>query len=161
MARNEAEEIMENVEQEDAQEAVTEETTADVAPVDDDEGMTIIDNMEPADGDTVFSVAKGTNKSYLAFNFGADLEEMTEKFGAEIVFGYAKAQMIVKAQAVTRPFVEKGISAVEVINTWVPGVKRAAGPVDKKAAANDFVETASLEDLEAMLAKIKARQENA
>ena len=140
------------------QEASPVAETTPAPTVDPDAGVTVIDRMTPTEGQTAFSVSKSGFRSYLAFNFGADLEEMTALFGEAIVFDYAKANMIVKAQAITRGNVGKGVSAIAVINDWVPGVKRAAAPIDKKAHANAYVDSAPVEDLEEMLQAILARK---
>lgn len=155
----EAGEIMETMET-PVDEVVEVTETAEAPAVDPDAGMTIIDKMIAGEGETLFSVSKvgkdGTKfRSYLAFKFGATLAEMVELLGEEIVFEYAKSAGIVKAQAITRPLVGAGRSAIDTIKSWIPGVKRTAAPIDKKAVANEFIQDASVEELEAMIAAIQ------
>lgn len=148
-------EIIENLEEN--AEAQVEEVVEAAETADPDAGLTVIDNMTAEGNESTFTVRKNGFMSTLAYDFGVDLDSMVERFGAELVFGFAKAQMVVKAQAVVRPITAKGLTAVEVIKTWEPGVKRTALPVDKKAAAESFIEDASKEELEALLAKIQAK----
>ena len=154
-------EIIENLEEQE--EAPVQEEATDVAEETTeagDEQLNVIDSMVAEGNETSFAVRKNGNMGTFAYDFGVDLDSMVERFGADLVFTMAKAQLIVKAQAVVRPLTAKGMSAVEVIKTWEPGVKRTAIPVDKKAVADQYVEDTPIEELEALLAKIQAKMGN-
>lgn len=115
----------------------------------------LVEEMECPEGFTQFKAAQKGNYSVLAYNFGTDLESMTELFGAEQVFEHAKANLIVRAQAVVRPLIGKGESCIDVLTSWVPGEKRSPQKIDKEAVAKNYLSNLSADELEAMLADLQ------
>ena len=62
------------------------------------------------------------------YDFGNSLEEMTKKFGAEVVFSNARGSFIITGQAAMRRYLETGKNPKEIadlMGTWKPGVALA------------------------------------
>ncbi len=77
---------------------------------------------------------KGEVAVTVPYDFGANLEEMTNKFGADVVFSNARQSMKITLQAQIRRGIESGLPE-ETIKTqaqaWIPGVQseRKADPI--------------------------------
>ena len=121
---------------------------------------TVVEDVPCPEGFTVVTVTQKNKETCvtftanLAYNFGTDLESMTTLFGAETVFTHALAGMKVRAQAVARPSIGKGISAEADLAAWTPGVKRAAVVRDPEKDAKAYIKTLSREALAEMMAEM-------
>ena len=115
----------------------------------------IVEDMTCPEGHTAFTVSKNGKKANLSFNFGQDLPSMIELFGEGVVFDQAKANMIVRAQAVTRTKVGNGESGEAILAVWKPGVKLVAAPRDPEKDALAFLGGLDEEKLQAMLAQLQ------
>lgn len=69
------------------------------------------------------------------FDFGKDLDEMTEKFGENIVYNHAKGSLTVALQGFMRGQIDQEKTEKEVaaaVKIWKPGVRRQGkSPIDK------------------------------
>ena len=92
----------------------------------------------------------------VTFDFGKDLTAMTEKFGEDIVFTNARANMKITLQGVLRRLIESGKSQEEIaaaVADWKPGMQmeRTVDPlsVARKAMAqmDDDAKQAFIEKL--------------
>ena len=86
---------------------------------------------------------EGFDEVRIQYDFGANLAEMTEKFGEDIVFTNARANMKITLQGVIRRYIAAGKNASEiadVVATWKPGMQleRTVDPIAaaRKAMAN-------------------------
>jgi hypothetical protein len=116
---------------------------------------TIVESMNCPEGHTNFTVSKNGKKAELSYNFGQDLASMVELFGEGVVFDQALANMIVRAQAVTRTKVGNGESGSAILAVWKPGVKLTAAPRDPEKDALAFLNGVSEEKLQEMLAQLQ------
>jgi hypothetical protein len=92
----------------------------------------------------------------VTYDFGKDLAEMSEKFGADVVHTNARANMKITLQGVIRRMIEAGKTATEIATAcaeWKPGVQmeRTVDPlaVARKAMAqmDDDAKQAFIEKL--------------
>jgi len=98
------------------------------------------------------------------FEPGESLNEATERYGEEVVFTRYKSAVIIDLQAFMRglmkatdengnpKWTDEQIS--QKCAEWKPGVKKA--PKSKLEKAEDLVEDLDAEQIEALLAKLKA-----
>ncbi len=133
-------------------EATEEVTAATAAPA-----VTVVEEMECPEGHTPFAVSKNGKKAVLSYNFGQDMATMIDLFGEAVVFDQAKANMIVRAQSVSRAKLEKGENIEATLAIWKPGEKLVATQKDPEASAMAFLDNASAEKLEEMLAKLRSK----
>jgi hypothetical protein len=103
------------------------------------------------------SVPETGGEYEVEFDFGDNLEDMTEKFGAEAVFSNAKSQMRIRLQAIIRERAKKGVD-ISNLASWKPGVamERALSPEAAKAAFLSKFKNSSQEERAAMLAELQA-----
>jgi len=69
------------------------------------------------------------------YDFGESIDDMVDKFGDEVVFNNAKANMIVSLQGVIRTGLKAGKDAKEIKESaaaWVPGVRKAGKSPQEK-----------------------------
>jgi hypothetical protein len=95
----------------------------------------------------------------VAYDFGATLEEATEKFGADVVFTNFKRTAVITAQAAIRRALEGGKSEEEIASlmaSWRPGValERTVDPVASLVGRWDSY---SPEEQDAILKKLKSK----
>jgi hypothetical protein len=96
--------------------------------------------------------AEGT----INYDFGENLEEMTEKFGESVTFTNARANMKIVLQAAMRRRLEAGQPVDDLADNWKPGVQmeRIVDPIAaakaKYATMTDEEKAAFLEDLRAL-----------
>lgn len=98
---------------------------------------------------------KGEREATITYDFGKDLDEMVEKFGADIVFTNARANMKISLQGVMRRNLEAGQSCDTLTETWKPG-QIAERTVDPLAAAQKAYAGMSDEEREAFIAQLIA-----
>ena len=95
----------------------------------------------------------------ISYDFGANVEEMIEKFKGDVVFTNARANMKITAQGAMRRYLVAGKSQDEITSlmaSWIPGValERTVDPVallmGKWGSMTD-------EEKKEVLAKLKAK----
>ena len=74
---------------------------------------------------------KNDAEATINYDFGADLDEMVEKFGKDVTFSQARAQMKIKLQALMRAYLEAGKDCDDLATTWKPGMQmeRVVDPI--------------------------------
>lgn len=77
---------------------------------------------------------KGDKEAAVGYDFGDDLNDMTAKFGDEVVFTNARANMKIVLQAGLRRCLEDGKDYNDYANRWIPGVQTTTGITDPVAA---------------------------
>lgn len=93
-----------------------------------------------------------------SYDFGATLEEATEKFGAEVVFSSFVSAQTIRAQAVVRALLEANKTDDEIaaeLAGWKPGVQRTR-TIDPQAAILAKWGSMSEDEKAAFLAKLQA-----
>ena len=96
---------------------------------------------------------KNDAEATIKYDFGADLDEMVEKFTAPVTFSQARAQMKIVLQAAMRRRLEAGQPCDDLVEKWKPGVQmeRIVDPVASAkatiAAMSDEERAAFLQDL--------------
>lgn len=102
--------------------------------------------------------SEGQEEVSVSYDFGKDLDDMVDKFGKDIVFTNARAQMKIKLQANMRTWMSaeppRDVAAMAAM--WKPGavVDRALDPV---TVAKNYVATlATPEEKAAFLEQIKS-----
>ena len=101
------------------------------------------------------------------YNFPADLKGLTEKFGADVVYGKAMDSLVIDVQALVRRHMKGSVDAKGVVKTkpktqaeiqdivkaWIPGV----GAVRKSPAekVGTLIAQMSPEEKKALLAQLK------
>lgn len=86
---------------------------------------------------------EGFEEVAIQFDFGKNLAELTEKFGADVCFTNARANMKITLQGVIRRYIAAGKTAEEIATVcadWKPGMQmeRTVDPISaaRKAMAN-------------------------
>lgn len=100
---------------------------------------------------------KGENSVTVPYDFGANLDEMVEKFGKDVVFSNARQAMKITLQALIRRGIEAGKpddAIVSEASAWIPGVQseRKSDPISLITAKWGQL---SEEDRREMLKKLK------
>lgn len=118
--------------------------------------------MADATGIIEIAAKKNDLSAVVTYDFGADLDEMVEKFGKEVVFSNARQSMKITAQAIMRRNLSKGKTQEEiqeVISSWKPGVQleRTVDPVaifkNKFASMDEKAKRDLLAELKGALGK--------
>lgn len=134
------------------------ENTEDAAPITVTAPQEMIcdePNPEPADpGYISVDAKKNSRAARIFYNFGANLANMTEKFGAEVVFAFARAQMKVKLQSSMRSYLEASRNPAELMEKFHPGVAMERMPVDMSKATESYFKELTDEEQDAMIAKL-------
>lgn len=98
------------------------------------------EGTNPESGVIEVAAKKGERSAAITYDFGKDLDEMVDKFGTEVVFTNARANMKISLQGIMRRRVEAGESCDDLTVTWKPGVQleRTVNPLEaaRKALAN-------------------------
>lgn len=118
--------------------------------------MTLPENAE-AQGIILVAAKKNGKTCTLAYEFGKDLEQMIERFGKEVVFSQARAEMVVKMQAVMRSYLVGGKDPKEILGMWKPGVAMPKTAVNKEVATLNYFDGLDPEAQKAMLEKLMAK----
>ena len=101
---------------------------------------------------------EGVGSAEVTYDFGKTLEEMAEKFGADVVFTNARANMKITLQGVIRRMLVAGKTQAEIAATcaeWKPGVQMER-TVDPLAVARKALSTMSEDDKQAFIEKLLA-----
>ncbi len=90
------------------------------------------------------------------YDFGDNLDEATDKFGAEVVFSNFRQHAVVALQNVISGALKTGKDVQEVVDKWKLGMaKPKKSEAEKLTASIENVE--SLEELKKIQEQIKAR----
>ena len=92
----------------------------------------------------------------VAFDFGNDLNDAVEKFGAEVVFSNYVQSAKIALQALIRARLDKGANVEELAEIWKPGVTLERSPVDVLAQAKAKFQKMSQEERLAYLEMLQA-----
>ena len=115
--------------------------------------------------DVTASLGKGGESETCSYDFGADLDNAVEKFGAEVVFANFRAQATIGLQAFMRNSMRltdsegkltpvRGKALQKEVTAWTPGEKKPArSPVEK---AKDQMGKLTPEQRAALFAEFKA-----
>lgn len=122
-------------------------------------GVNVITEMvDPGDGSTKVEAVKDGNKGIIYYNFGANLAEMVEKFGEDVVADNAVAKMKISLQALMRSRLKGGVDCSDLADKWKPGITMERVAVDPKITATNYLSKLAPEELEAMINEIKSKQ---
>jgi hypothetical protein len=113
-----------------------------------------VETVEAIGGVIEVTAKKGEREATISYDFGTDLAEMTDKFGADIVFTNARSNMKISLQGLMRRRLEAGESC-EALTSWKPG-QIAERVVDPVATAKKALAGMSDEEREAFIARILA-----
>lgn len=119
------------------------------------------ENPEPSNpGSIQVTATKDNRVAKIYYNFGADLEAMIELFGNDVVFAYAKGQMVIRLQAAMRSRLSAGSDVAGLITEFKPGVALPKTPKDMSKATENYFMTLSEEEQNAMISKLMERKGN-
>jgi len=104
------------------------------------------------------SAKKDEKEGTINYDFGADLDEAVEMFGADVVFSRYRAAAKIDLQAVMRRYLAAGKDCEELAEKWKPGMVMER-VVDPKAAAKNAFAKMSEEEKEAFLAELRSQME--
>jgi hypothetical protein len=99
---------------------------------------------------------KNEAEATVNYDFGENLEEMTELFGDSVTFTNARSNMKIVLQAAMRRRLEAGQPVDDLATNWKPGVQmeRIVDPIAaakaKYATMSDEEKAAFLEDLRSL-----------
>lgn len=109
-------------------------------------------------------VIDGVEKSaQFNFDFGDNVQQAIEKFGADVVFSNFKRSAVITAQAAMRRGLEAKKSEADIaaaMNNWKPGVALER-TVDAVKSLIDSFATKTKEEQEAILADLMAKMQAA
>lgn len=78
---------------------------------------------------------EGGAKVEVDYDFGEDLDQLVNKFGADVVFSHARRSFVVTLQSFIRTQMDRGKSETEIqeaVNEWRPGQrKQGKSPQEK------------------------------
>ena len=96
---------------------------------------------------------KDDRSATITYDFGKDLDEMVEKFGAEVTFTNARANMKIGLQSAMRRYLVAGKDCAELVEAWKPGVQMER-VVDPLAVAQKAYGNMTDEEKQAFIAKL-------
>ena len=105
-----------------------------------------------ATGVVEVTAKKGEREATLNYDFGVDLADMCQKFGDEVVFSNARANMKISLQGIMRRRLEAGESCANLVD-WKPGIQLER-TVDPLATAKKALAAMSEEEKQAFIAKL-------
>lgn len=112
-------------------------------------------NPDPDDSGSIqVSATKEGKTGSIYYNFGADLTSMIERFGEEVVFGYARGQMVIRLQASMRSRLISGGDVPALASEFKPGIAMAKTPKDMKKATENYFMSLSQEEQDTMVKKL-------
>lgn len=101
---------------------------------------------------------EGFEEVTVTYDFGKNLDEMVEKFGADITFTNARANMKITLQSLIRRYIAAGKTEEEiqsVVNDWKPGMQMER-TVDPLSAARKAMANMDEESKQAFIEKLLA-----
>ena len=117
------------------------------------------ENPAPEDAGSIQIIAtKNGQVAKIFYNFGAELESMIELFGEEVVFNYAKGQMVIRLQAAMRSRMLSGGDVAGLMTEFKPGIVLSKTPKDMNKATESYFMTLSTEEQDAMIAKLMEKK---
>jgi len=127
----------------------------------------VCDSTDPEDGSikvvTTQPVKEGKTvvknlKAILYYNFGSNLPDMVSKFGEDVVYSQARAQMKVRLQAAKRIYMKAGKDVASLVTKFIPGVAMERLPQDMSKASEAYFDGLSEEEQDAMIARLQAKR---
>ena len=113
------------------------------------------ENPDPENAGSIqITATKDKQVAKIHYNFGADLESMIELFGEEVVFNYAKGQMVIRLQAAMRSRMSAGGDVAGLETEFKPGIALPKTPKDMNKATENYFMTLSTEEQDAMIEKL-------
>lgn len=109
-------------------------------------------------GSIQIAATKNKQVAKIFYNFGADLESMIELFGEEVVFSYARGQMIIRLQATMRSRIATGGDVAGLMTEFKPGVAMPKAPKDMNKATENYFMTLSENEQNAMIEKLMEKK---
>ena len=117
------------------------------------------ENPAPEDAGSIQIVAtKNGQVAKIFYNFGAELESMLELFGEDVIFNYAKGQMVIRLQAAMRSRMSTGGDVAGLMTEFKPGIALPKTPKDMNKATENYFMTLSTEEQDAMIAKLMEKK---
>jgi hypothetical protein len=92
----------------------------------------------------------------IMYNFGSNIEEAIELFGADVVFTNFRVAGKIALQARMRSRIEKGQDVSELATLWKPGIQLERTPVNPVTAAKNAYANMTPEERAAFLEELKA-----
>lgn len=109
---------------------------------------------DPGDGSTKVVATKDGAIATIYYDFGADLDAMVELFGADVVYGYAKGQMVIRLQAAMRSRMKSGGDIAGLTSEFKPGVALPKTPVDMGKATENYFATLNAAEQDALIERL-------
>ena len=120
-----------------------------------------VENPTPDDAGSIqITATKNNQVAKIFYNFGADLESMLELFGDEVIFSYAKGQMVIRLQAAMRSRMSAGGDVSGLMTEFKPGIALPKAPKDMNKATENYFMTLSADEQDAMIEKLMERKGN-
>lgn len=117
------------------------------------------ENPDPENAGLIqITATKDKQVAKIHYNFGADLESMIELFGEEVVFNYAKGQMVIRLQAAMRSRMSAGSDVAGLETEFKPGIALPKTPKDMNKATENYFMTLSAEEQDAMIEKLMEKK---
>ena len=114
-----------------------------------------MENPDPSnDGQVQVTATKDKKVAKIYYNFGVDLATMTQLFGDEVVFGYARGQMIIRLQATMRARLTAGGDLEGLVSEFKPGLTMPKTPKDMKKATENYFMSLNQDEQNALIAKL-------
>ena len=98
---------------------------------------------------------KDGKEATVNFDFGVDLDDAVDQYGADVVFSRYRAAAKIDLQSVMRRYLEAGKDCQDLLNIWKPGVTLER-IVDPKAAAKNAFAKMDAKEKADFLAELKA-----
>lgn len=109
--------------------------------------------VSPVSGVIEVPAKKDDLEATIGFDFGVDLDEMVEKFGAAVVFSNSRSNMKIGLQSAMRRYLVAGKDCQELVTGYKPGVQMER-VVDPLAVAQKAYGNMSDEEKQAFIAKL-------
>jgi len=109
----------------------------------------------PVSGVIEVEAKKDDFSASINYDFGKDLDDMVSKFGVEVTFTNARANMKIGLQSAMRRFLVAGKDCAELVTGYKPGVQMER-VVDPLAVAQKAYGAMSDEEKAAFIAKLTA-----
>lgn len=98
---------------------------------------------------------KDGKEEIIAYDFGDNLEDAVNKFGADVVFSGFRSDAKIDLQARMRARMAKGQPVEDLVSIWKPGIKLERAPVDAFTAAKNAFSKMTAEERAAFLQSIE------
>jgi hypothetical protein len=120
------------------------------------EGMEVTEETPVDSGVIEVQAKKGEREATITYDFGKNLDEMVEKFGADIVHQNARANMKISLQGLMRRKIDAGESCDSLAENWKPGTVFER-TVDPLATARKALANMSEEEKQAFIEKLLSK----